>query len=376
MKPEEKYRILFISHSYPPIMGGVESQNYNLAEGLSKIAEVKIIANSKGKYWLPVFLPRTFIKAVFLMRKYDFCLVGNGVLAPIAFALKLIYPSKKFFAVVHGLDITFAFKGGFLSKVYSLVNMPSLKRLDRLFMVGNYTINLAVQNGIPGKKCIFIPNGVSAEDLRKTHSRKELSDLLGIDTENKKVVLRLARFVPHKGLLWFIKNVVPKLTEQVVLVAVGHRVAKKTPGDPDSFIDCQEYITEKSLQHKVKLMSSISHKDLEILLNTVDLVVSPNIHYPGSVEGFGINVLEAAICERVVFASNLQGLADAIHDNKNGFLLEPENVDMWINKINYFFNNEDPNFISSFGSRAARYTEDNFSWDSIVKKYLQEMTSD
>ena len=50
-------KILFISHSYPPIWGGVESQNFNLAESLKRVAEVKVIANGKGKKYLPIFLP-------------------------------------------------------------------------------------------------------------------------------------------------------------------------------------------------------------------------------------------------------------------------------------------------------------------------------
>ena len=71
-------KILFVSHSYPPVWGGVESQNYNLAENLKKIAEVKVVANGKGKKYLPVFLPVTLFRMLFLMRNCDVCLLGNG----------------------------------------------------------------------------------------------------------------------------------------------------------------------------------------------------------------------------------------------------------------------------------------------------------
>ena len=60
-------KILFVSHSYPPVWGGVESQNYNLAENLKKIADVKVIANGKGKKYLPIFLPMALLKMLFLM---------------------------------------------------------------------------------------------------------------------------------------------------------------------------------------------------------------------------------------------------------------------------------------------------------------------
>jgi len=365
-------RILFISHSYPPVLGGVESQNYNLAQGLQKLTDVKIIANGKGKVWLPVFLPITLLKSIFFMMRYDVCLVGNGVLAPVAAILKFLYPRKKFFSVVHGLDITFSYKNGILPKIYKAINIPSLKFLDKLFMVGNFTIEVAEKIGIPRSHCVFIPNGVSLVELRKLHTRDELSELFGSDITDKKVILRLARFVPHKGTAWFIGNVMPRLGKDVVMIAAGYRVGKNTAGDPDNFPDCEQYIWDNHLEDRVKLLPSISRESIETLLNTVDLVVSPNIHYPGSVEGFGINVIEAAICERVVLASSIQGLADAVKDGKNGFLLESENTDVWVNTLNRLFE-KDMVYLENFGKQAGKFTEENFSWEGISLKYLEEI---
>lgn len=367
-------KILFISHSYPPILGGVESQNYNLAQGLSRITSTKIIANGKGKAWLPIFIPLTFIRSSFLMISRDACLVGNGVLAPVAAALKLIFPRKKFFSVVHGLDITYSYsyKEGLLPKIYKAINIPALKKLDKLFMVGNFTIKAAEKIGIPKNKCVFIPNGASTEGFKKVRSRKELSRLFGSDTTNKKVIMRLGRFVPHKGTDWFIKNIMPKLPENVVMIATGYRVGKNTAGDPDNFEDCEKAIKDNHLENRVKLLPTLPQKDLEILLNTVDMAVSPNINYPGSSEGFGINAIEAAVCERVVLASNLQGLADAIKDGQNGFLIEPENADAWVSKINEIFSQGD-DFLVSFGEKAKKFVEENYSWEKISKRYLDEI---
>lgn len=372
MNTAKKPRLLFISHSYPPILGGVESQNYNLAQGLSKLTETKIFANKKGKIWLPIFIPFTTIRAMLIMMRYDACLVGNGVLAPVAAFLKLIFPKKKFFSVVHGLDITFAHKKGFLPKIYRTINIPALKKLDKLFMVGNFTISTAEKMGISKDKCIFIPNGVPVNKLRKVFNREDLSGLFGEDTKDKKVIMRLARFVPHKGTNWFIENVMPKLPKDVVMIATGYRVNKNTAGDPDNFEACEKAIKNNHLENRVKLLPTLPQKDLKILLNTVDLVISPNIDYPGSSEGFGINAVEAAACERIVLASNLQGLTDAIKDGENGFLIEPENAKMWIDRINEIFD-KSPEFLTEFGKKASKFTEENFSWEGISKKYLEEI---
>ncbi len=364
-------KILFISHSYPPIRGGVESQNYNLAENLKKIADVKVIANGRGKKYLSVFLPVTLAKMLFLMPRCDACLAGNGVLAPLAAFVKFFHRRKKYFCVVHGLDITFANKKGFLSKIYRAVNIPSLKKLDKLLMVGNATIEEAVKAGIDRRHCVFIPNGVNAGDFCEYHTRGELSEVFGEETGDKKIILRLARFVPHKGTSWFIENVMPKLPQNVRLAAAGGRVSEKTAGDKDDFAKCEKIIKEKGLEKRVKLFPNIPQKDLKILLNTVDLAVSPNVKTEGTMEGFGINVIEAGACGRTVIASALEGLKDAIKDGENGFLVESGNAEAWVKKIEELL--ADDRLREEFGKKAGKYVVENYGWENIAGRYLDVM---
>jgi phosphatidylinositol alpha-1,6-mannosyltransferase len=364
-------KILFVSHSYPPIWGGVESQNYNLAENLKKIAEVKVVANGRGKKWLPIFLPVTFFRMIFLMFQYDACILGNGVLAPLGEGVKMFYPKKKFFCVVHGLDITFANKKGILSKIYKSVNVVSLKRLNKLLMVGNATIEEAVKAGIGRDHCVFIPNGINPEEFSEKHERGEISKILDTDISGKKIIFRLGRFVPHKGTSWFIENVMPKLPENVILVAAGGRVGKNTAGDKDDFEVCEKAIKERNLGSRVWFFPNITEEKKKVLLNAADLVVSPNIKVPGTMEGFGINVVEAAACARTVVASALEGLKDAIKDETNGFLVEPGNIEAWVDKIKKLL--EDDDFRKKFGEKAREYTIENYSWDKIAKRYLEEM---
>ena len=367
----QSVRILFISHSYPPVWGGVESQNYNLAKNLSKIAEVKVIANGKGKKYLPIFLPVTLVRMLFLMSKFDVCLLGNGVLAPWGAIAKLFHPRKKYFCVVHGLDITFANKKGFLSKVYKSINIPSLKKLDKLLMVGNTTIEEAVKAGIRREHCVFVPNGINPDEFAEKHSHEEMAKVLDADIENKKIIFRLGRFVPHKGTSWFVERVMPNLAENVIMVAAGGRVGKNTAGDKDDFLVCEKIIKEKNLGSRVRLFPNIAEKQKKILLGAADLVVSPNIKVSGTMEGFGINVIEAGACERVVVASALEGLKDAVKDGENGFLVEPEKADAWVQKINELLANDE--FREEFGKKARKYTSEHFSWDKIAKKYLYVM---
>ncbi len=361
-------RILFISRAYPPILGGIENQNAGIAKYLSKETEVLTLANTRGKKFLPLFLPWVTLRAIFLMHRYDAVLLGDGVLAPVGALLSIVHPRKKFISIIHGLDITYAKKRSLMGRIYRYVNIPSLKMLDRLIMVGNETIEQAVAVGIDRARCLFIPNGIDPDALYKHTERERLDDLLGISTKNKKVILRVGRYVRHKGVLWFLENVLPKLPSDHIFIAAGGVVANNTAGDNNIYPLCKKVIQKLHLESRAFLLTNLPQKDLITLFNTCDLYVSPNIPVPGSLEGFGINLLEAASCGKVVLASNHEGLKDAVHEGKNGFLLPPQDASAWIQKIQEL--SAKPEFLHSFGESAKRYTDEHFSWKKITKKYL------
>ena len=89
-------------------------------------------------------------------------------------------------------------------------------------------------------------------------------------------------------------------------------------------------------------------------------------------EGFGINAIEAGACGRTVVASALEGLKDAVKDGENGFLVESGNAEAWVRKINELL--ADDEYRKKFGEKAKKYTIENFSWEKIAKKYLEEMS--
>ncbi|HAI74257.1 MAG TPA: hypothetical protein DCS28_02600 [Candidatus Moranbacteria bacterium] len=371
MNIAKKPRILFISRAYPPVWGGIEMQNYGIANALSKIAETKIIANKCGKKLLPVFLPWTVLKSLFLLFNYDVALFGDGVLAPIGVFLKFFYPKKKFISIIHGLDITFAYKKSLLGKIYRTINIPSLKKLDKLIMVGNETISQAIKFGIPKEKCVFISNGLDMDEIRADHTRSDLEKLLGMNLDGKKIMFRGGRIVKHKGVEWFIGNVMPKLTDNYILVAAGGAVAVKTAGDKNNYPACVKTVKELGLENRVKFFINLPRRDMKILFNTCDVFIQPNIKIPGSMEGFGITAIEGAACGRVVLASNIEGLKDAVLDGKNGILLESGNAEMWMNKIKEVLEND--NFRKEFGQKAQDFVKENFTWEKISKKYLEEI---
>lgn len=362
-------RILFISRAFPPITGGIENQNAALAEWLPKHATVRTLANHGGKASLPWFLPWVLLRSLFLLPRYDAVLLGDGVLAPLGLIQKLFFPKKVIASVVHGLDLTFATKSGFLSRLYASINIPCLRKLDFIVPVSRETASIAETLGIPKEKCIVINNGVDPKTLEGFFTRTDLEQLINQDLKDKIVLLRVGRYVKHKGNEWFISSVMPLLPENVLLITAGAVVKKSTPGDADIYPACQNAVTELHLEHRVTLLTNLPWEKIVLLYHTADIIVSPNIVVPGTMEGFGISVIEAALCGRPVITSNLEGLKDAIIQGENGILVEPGNALAWTGAIATLSKNE--NARHELGIRAAHYTKEHYHWEYISKQYVE-----
>jgi phosphatidyl-myo-inositol dimannoside synthase len=344
-------KLLFISRTFPPVVGGIERQNAEIAHALAAICDVRVIANRRGKYLLPLFLPWATLQALLLLPHYDAVLLGDGVLGITGFILKLL-TRKPVFCIVHGLDLTYT------SRVYQRLWVQTfLPRLDRLIAVGNATLAEGVRRGIPAARIVYLPNGVTPPP-RRNCSRDGLAALIG-RTPRRMVLLTLGRLVKRKGVAWFVENVVPLLDNDITYVVAG-------AGPEHAHIAAA--IRTHGLEDQVVLVGSVTDADKELLFCTADIFIQPNIPVSGDMEGFGLVVLEAAARELVVIASRLEGLADAITDGVNGYLVEPGNAREYCTRISALLADRDS--MKTFARSASNHTINNHAWSLIAERYL------
>lgn len=356
-------KILFVSRAFPPIIGGIEKQNAEVAEFLGKITPLTLVANTKGKNFLPFFLPLALLKILVSGRKHDCILLGDGVLAPLGAIAKFFMPRLTVVSIVHGLDITFAEKSSFLAKLYALINIPSLKKLDGLIAVSQDTKKHAVAIGALESRCFVIPNGIRPDVAKAPkYTRHDLDQLLGIDTAQKSILLTAGRLVRRKGVRWFIEEVIPRLPSQIIYLVAGAGPERRM---------IEETITSKQLTDRVKLLGRVPDETLCLLLTTVDVFVQPNIKVPGDMEGFGIAVIEAATSRRPVVAAKLEGLEEAISDQQNGLFAESQNATDFAMKINWLLADNERR--QAFGEKARAYTLEHYSWEHLSQKYFDTL---
>ncbi len=341
-------------------MGGIENQNRDLAIWLPKFAEVTTIANPYGKKFLPFFLPYAILRSLLTMHRYDAILFGDGVLSIVGYIGKLFRPQKVFVSVIHGLDITF--QNTFYQKWWVQHFIPAL---DHIIVVSEETKKLALRKNIPVEKITVIPNGIDTTSFENIHyTKKDLEMFLKKDLQNTFVLLTSGRLAKRKGVEWFIRNVLPDLPPSVIYIVAG-------TGNQETTIKCA--IEEMQMKERVLMLGRVSDETRNLLLQTVDLFIQPNIHIDGDMEGFGIAVIEASLCGRPVIASNIEGLKDAIISNENGILVESENKEDFLQKIQDFI--QDKAVREAFGRKAKTYTKNHYDWRNIAPLYIQTLKS-
>ena len=357
-------KIIFITRTYPPIVGGMEKVSYEITTRISKLVPSYIIANRKGRKNLPFFLPYAFLKGLFLIvtKSVNVVHLSDAMLSPLGLALKYL-TGRKVVTTVHALDVTHR------NPLYQFIIPRCLKRLDKIISISDYTIEECVKRGVPREKCVFIPNGVNPDEfiLNERNIREKLSKEIKVDLKKKKVLLSVGHLVKRKGFNWFIENVMCNLDKDVIYIIIG---GYGNASKGDELQRYQELINRLELQNRVFLLGKTSDRILKLAYNSADLFIMPNIKVPGDAEGFGIVAIEASSIGLPVIASNLEGLKDAIKNGENGYLIEFNNANAFIKKVNELLRKN--KLIGGLRKKAKEFTRKNYSWNKISRKYLME----
>ncbi len=341
-------KILFISRAFPPILGGIENQNYELLQSFKITADVETVINTKGKKFLPLFLPYALIRALIKAPGADVIILGDAVLSPLGYIVQQLTRTPCV-SIIHGLDISFS------NSLYQLlVNKFALPNLKRCLAVGSSTKQLAIEKGIPESKIVFIPNGVRP-NTEVLASQPSFSQNI-----SQPFCLSLGRLIQRKGVTWFIDHVVKDLPNNIHYVIAGDGPEKDT------------ILSKIKNQKNITYLGRVSHEEKLWLYQNCLAFIQPNIPIKNDIEGFGLVVLEATINNAIVIASRLEGLQDAIKNNKNGFLLQTLNAQEYADKITELskLNAEE---LKGLRDRFKDYTLENYHWNNIAERYLHEI---
>jgi len=323
--------ILFITRKHPPAVGGMEKLSYHLTKSVAEITPTRKIALKKGQ-WLPFFMISAFFQAGRLCGKGKVSVVhlGDPVLSIIGVILKKLF-RVPVAVTCHGLDLTYD------NWLYQKYLDLFFNNFDLYIGISRYAQELAAKR-VPGKTT-FIPVGVSPE--YKYVNRKR----------NGKTLITTGRLVKRKGVMWFLKEVFPRLKDYKYIIV----------GDGPEKDKIAEAVQKNSWQKRVRIVDNASDEQIRELYAAADIFVMPNITVPGDAEGFGIVALEASAAGLPVIASSIEGIKDAIIYGKNGYLVNEKDAEGFVKAI------KKAKAPKSFSD----YTLKEYSWRKIAEKYVE-----
>lgn len=347
-----KIDVLFITRKWPPSIGGMETYSVQISNSLQSLCNLKVFHLS-GKFestFLKIISLFYFIPFIFLnllsLKRYDVIHIGDLVLWPVLCAAKLLGLAKRYVVSVHGLDMLYAKRNGLIPKIYSFYLMLCIYFLRKHIQIianSHATKELAIQLGF-NKVNVVTSGVVSPKTLSKFHAAKNY-------------VLFVGRLVKRKGAAWFANEVLPLLPVNFRMIVVGRAT------------DSYELKAIKD-NTRVDYKGIVTNKKLKELRRSALVVLMPNIPLKSfDIEGFGLTAIEAAADGSIMLASNIEGIQDAVIDQKTGFLLPAKKPQIWANKILEIYSwnkNQRLKFIKN--SQALIRKE--FNWDKVAKNTL------
>ena len=363
-------KVLMLTPSYDPIIGGTETVVKYLAINLNKTGvntdvmtfNMDIKWKPKWKweikneeefkvYRIPAFNP--FERMPNLM---GYLFRFHAIPAPSFSKIVKEYDILHFHDEV---DLTFPLTSHFIDRpkifhchtLWETFNFYRKNVFCRKIFLGSSDVYLAVSKSVEklarelgAKNVKVLPNGVDTDKFAFSQDRED------------NLILFVGRFERSKGIHILI-DALNFLETSTNLIIIG-------PNSNDEYSKEILWRIERENRkgkHNVAYLGSFCLNDLVKYYQKSSVFVCPSLS-----EAFGIVNLEAMSCGTPVIASNVGGIRDIVENGKNGILVPPNDPIKLAEAIEYLLNNKDIRI--KLGKEGRKKVEREFSWNVIVKR--------
>ena len=160
--------------------------------------------------------------------------------------------------------------------------------------------------------------------IKNTQNKINLKKKFNLNNKSK-ILMMLAEYDLRKGHEFIIRCMekIIKKNKDVYLLIFGD-------GDKKMF----HKMVLKSTAKKNIILNKF-YNDRINLLSQADIVVIPSQKY----ESFGYVAIESMIKKKIVVATKCGGLVEVVENNKSGFLVNMNNIDLFVKKLFFLFSN-------------------------------------
>ena len=359
---------LISTRNFPPDLGGIQNLMEGLSNALLNHGPVKVFADSfenSDSYDQNSKLSIQRISGFKIFRKYrksnlvNEFIKNNNLRAAFFDHWKSIenielasLKKTKTFCLIHSKEINHS--------LGSLLNKRMLNALNKANYVianSNFTKGLVIKLGYK-KENIKVINPGCNYPIKVNNESKNFAHKIYDNAHPKLITIsRLDGRKSHRNILMTIKNLLPKFPK-LKYVSIG---------------DGEEKENLKSLQKELGLTDEVNfiYKSTEqeklALLEKSDIFVMPSVVHKKSIEGFGITFIEAASYGKPSIGGIFGGEADAILNGKTGYLCDGNDLNAIYETLIKALDNE---HYKKLSANALEFSK-NFSWDKIIKKYIE-----
>ncbi len=305
------------------------------ARSQTKTIRVRGFGSSRRGYALPV--ARVALREARRWRP-DVVLFSNVAAAAAAPLLK-----RPYVVLAHGAELR--------GNRQKLIAGPILKRAARVIANSAFTRDLAISLGAVADRTVVVNPGSPSPRAVDAPRVEALRDRLGL---TGRVVLTVARLVPHKGI-------------DLALRALPEDASYLVVGDGPDRGRLEALAQQLGVAGRVRFAGRLSDDDLAAAYGLADAFVLPSRDLgDGGVEGFGIVLLEAASFGVPVVAAESGGIADAVIDGTTGLLVRPGDVDGLTRAVRVLLS--DPARAKAMGNHARDLAASSRSWAAFVRR--------
>jgi len=234
----------------------------------------------------------------------------------------------------------------------------SAKKCAHIIVTSNKMEKWWAITGVTASRMTLIPYGVNTELFRPiSKARTELNI-----HPDEKVLLYVGRLSSEKGLvplLSAMKSLCEKIGHiQLYLIGTGHAENK-----------LRALAHRWGIEKQVVFFGQINRRRLPIYYSAADVTILPSLS-----EGLPRTMIEALACESPFLGTKITGIEDHIQDQNTGYLVEPGNSAMLVNKIHSVLRN--PERARMVGKNGASYIRSNLTWQLIAQRVQDEVYYD
>ena len=324
-------RLLLFSSEFPPGPGGIGTQAFELARNLQQLGwEVAVIApqDYSSEEEVRAFNERQPFP-VLRWRSLRWPIL-TAIYRPLMAAFQVLYRRPDVILATGDRIVYFAavvcslFRIPWVAVVHG--RMPAwweralrrwaFERADKVVSVSQYTLEEMRQSGIR-PRAVIIPNGADPTMFivlpQSEISRARTS--LGLPDE--RLILTVGKISPRKGQDVIIRAL-PLILEKAPDV---HYIMIGLPQSKDEFA---ALAVELGVADRVHFLGRVDSDEVVRQMNACDLFAMTSTYRDNEYEGYGIAVIEAALCGKTAVVSGGSGLQEAVVEGVTGLVVPVE----------------------------------------------------